>query len=76
MERIGLFGSFVRGQQRPESDIDLLVKFEPGKKTFDFFMELSFFLDDLLQHRVELVTTESLSPYIDPHILKEVEYAA
>ena len=41
VERIGLFGSFVRGQQRPESDIDLLVKFEPGKKTFDFFMELS-----------------------------------
>jgi uncharacterized protein len=76
VRRIGLFGSFVRGEQHPESDIDLLVEFEPGKKTFDAFMELSFFLDDLLLHRVELVTIESLSPYIGPHILKEVEYAA
>ncbi len=40
------------------------------------FMEASLFLEDLLQHRVELVTIESLSPYIGPHILKEVEYAA
>ena len=76
VRRIGLFGSFVRGQQRPESDIDLLVEFEPDKKTFDAFMELSFFLEDLLLHRVELVTLESLSPYIGPHILREVEYAA
>ena len=76
VKQIGLFGSFVRGEQHPESDIDLLVEFEPGKKTFDAFMELSFFLDDLLLHRVELVTIESLSPYIGPHILKEVEYAA
>lgn len=76
VRRIGLFGSYVRGEERPESDIDLLVEFEPNKKTFDAFMELSFFLDNLLVHRVELVTIESLSPYIGPHILKEVEYAA
>ncbi|WP_373499283.1 nucleotidyltransferase family protein [Desulfococcus sp.] len=76
VRRIGLFGSFVRGEQRPDSDIDLLVEFEPGQKTFDVFMELSFFLEEVLKHRVELVTVESLSPYIGPHILKEVEYAA
>lgn len=76
VRRIGLFGSFVRGEQKPESDIDLLVEFDPEKKTFDAFMELSFFLDDLLLHRVELVTIESLSPHIGPHILDEVEYAA
>jgi predicted nucleotidyltransferase len=76
IKRIGLFGSFVRGDQRPESDIDLLVEFESGRKTFDTFMELSFFLEDVLKHRVELVTVESLSPYIGPYILKEVEYAA
>jgi uncharacterized protein len=75
VRRIGLFGSFVRGEQREESDIDLLVEFDPGKKTFDAFMNLSFFLEELLSHRVELVTIESLSPYIGPHILKEVEYA-
>lgn len=76
VRRIGLFGSFARGDQRPDSDIDLLVEFEPGRKTFDTFMELSFFLEEVLQHRIELVTAESLSPYIGPHILREVEYAS
>jgi len=76
VRRIGLFGSFVRGEQRPDSDIDLLVEFEPGRKTFDAFMELCFFLEEILQHRIELVTLESLSPYIGPHILEEVEYAS
>lgn len=75
VKRIGLFGSFVRGEPRPDSDIDLLVEFEAGKKTFDGFIELCFFLEEVLQHKVELVTVESLSPYIGPHILKEVEYA-
>jgi len=41
VKRIGLFGSFVRGEQRTDSDIDLLVEFEPTRKTFDTFMELS-----------------------------------
>jgi predicted nucleotidyltransferase len=76
VRRIGLFGSFVRGEQRPDSDIDLLVEFEPGRKTFDTFMELSFFLEEVLQHRIELVTLESLGPYLGPHILKGVEYVA
>jgi uncharacterized protein len=76
VRKIGLFGSFVSGKQQPDSDIDLLVEFEPGQKTFDTFMELSFFLEEVLDHRIELVTLESLSPYLGPHILKEVEYAA
>jgi uncharacterized protein len=75
VKRLGLFGSYVRGEQRPDSDVDLLVEFVPGRKTFDNFMELSFLLEDLLQRRVELVTVESLSPYLGPHILREVEYA-
>ncbi len=73
---IGLFGSFVRGDQNPESDIDLLVKFIPSKHTFDNFMDLSFLLEYLLGHKVEIITPEALSPYIDPHILKEVERVA
>ncbi|MBM4274966.1 MAG: nucleotidyltransferase family protein [Deltaproteobacteria bacterium] len=76
VRKIGLFGSFVRGEQHPDSDIDLLVEFEAGQKTFDAFMELSFLLEEVFQRRIELVTVESLSPYIGPHILKEVEYAA
>ncbi len=76
IKRIGLFGSFVRGEQRSDSDIDLIVEFEPNQKTFDNYMKLSFFLEDILQHKIDIVTVESLSPYIGPHILKEVEYAA
>jgi predicted nucleotidyltransferase len=76
ISRIGLFGSFVRGEQHPDSDIDLLVEFELGKKTFDAFMELSFFLEDIFQRKVEVITAESLSPHLGPYILKEVEYVA
>jgi hypothetical protein len=76
VRRLGLFGSFVRGEQAANSDIDLLVEFEPGRKTFDAFMGISLFLEQILQRRVELVTVESLSPYLGPHILKEVEYAS
>jgi len=74
VKKIGLFGSFVREEHGAESDVDLLVEFEQGKKTFDNFMRLSFFLEDLFKRRVELVTLESLSPYIGPYIMNEVEY--
>ena len=76
VSRLGLFGSFVRGQACAESDVDVLVEFRPGAKTFDNFIRLSFLLEDLLNRRVELVTPEGLSPYIGPHVLKEVEYVA
>jgi predicted nucleotidyltransferase len=74
VKRLGLFGSFARREQGAASDVDLLVEFEQGEKTFDNFIQLSFLLEDLLERRVELVTPESLSPYIGPHILREVEY--
>jgi len=74
VQRWGLFGSFVRGEQNDESDVDLLIEFRPGKKTFDSFMELSFLLEEILGRKVDLITPESLSPYIGPKILSEVEY--
>ena len=76
VKRLGLFGSFVRGEQTPESDIDLLVQFEPDKKNFDNFIHLNGLLEDLLRRRVEIITTEALSPYLGPRILSEVEYAS
>ena len=76
VRRLGLFGSFVRGEQRVGSDIDFLVEFEPDQKTFDHFMNLAVLLEDMLHRRIELVTTDALSPYIGPHIMREVEYAA
>jgi len=74
VERLGLFGSFVRGEQDAESDVDFLVTFKPGQKTFDNFSQLASFLEDLVGRPVEIVTVDALSPYIGPHILKEVEY--
>jgi hypothetical protein len=63
-------------EQQVGSDVDILVEFDPQRKSFDNFMDLAFYLDDLLGRKVDLVTTESLSPYIGPHILHEVEYAS
>jgi predicted nucleotidyltransferase len=71
---IGLFGSFVRGESGAQSDVDILVEFDAAKKTFDNFIDTCFLLEDLLGRRVELVTGESISPYIRPYVLKEVEY--
>ena len=73
VRRIALFGSVVRGQARPDSDVDLLVEFDPAKKTLRSFMSLAFLVEELLQRRVEIVTTEALSPFIGPHILREAE---
>lgn len=75
VRRCGVFGSFVRNEAKAQSDIDILVEFAPAQKTFDNFMHLAFFLEDLFGRRADLLTTESLSPYIEPHILREVEYA-
>lgn len=75
VKQIGLFGSFTRDEARPNSDIDLLVDIRKEKKTFKNFMALSYFLEDIFGRKVELVTKQSLSPYIGPHILKTVEYA-
>lgn len=71
VRRLALFGSVARGEAGPQSDIDLLVQFEPQKKTYDNFLRVSELLEKLLGCRVELVTTEALSPFIGPHILAE-----
>ena len=74
VRRLGLFGSRVRNTPYPDGDIDLLVEFAPGRKNFDNFMRVCDLLENSLPYPVDVVTVESLSPYIKPHILKEVEY--
>jgi len=74
VKTIGLFGSFARGEASPESDIDILVEFDSGKRTYDNFIDTCFLLEELLGRKVELVTKEALSPYVKPYVLKEVEY--
>lgn len=72
--RLGIFGSVAKDEAHEKSDIDLLVEFKKGKKTFLNFSELSFFLEELFERKVDLLTKESLSPYIGPEILKTLDY--
>jgi predicted nucleotidyltransferase len=73
VERLALFGSVLRGEARPDSDVDLLVGFAPGEKTFDHFLALCELLESRLDRRVELVTMEALSPFLGPRILAEAQ---
>lgn len=74
VKRIGLFGSHARDEERADSDIDLIVEFDEGRKNYDNFIELCFFLEDLLGRKVDLLTPESMSPYMRPFIEKDVKY--
>ncbi len=73
LKEIGVFGSYVRGAQREESDLDILIEFaEPVG--FVKFMRLENRLSELLGVRVEMVTRKALKPFIGKQILKEVLY--
>lgn len=74
--QIGLFGSFVRNEQRADSDIDLLIEYEVGQASFKNLMNLAFFFEDSFHRKVELVTPSSLSTRLQQYIAKEVEYVA
>jgi hypothetical protein len=76
IHRIGLFGSFLRNEQNENSDVDLLVEFEPGRKTFDNYMDLKFQLEQLLRRPVDLVIPEAVKPRLQQQILGSVRYAA
>jgi predicted nucleotidyltransferase len=58
--RIGIFGSFVRGEERSDSDVDVLVEFKEGQETFNNYMDLKFYLEDLFQRNVDLVIRDSI----------------
>ncbi len=76
VKSLGIFGSFRKGKIHESSDVDLFVDFDPSKKNFDNFMDLSFFLEALVGRKVEIVTNQSLSKFIGPHILNEVQYVS
>jgi predicted nucleotidyltransferase len=73
--RIGIFGSFAREKERADSDLDVLVVFEEGQKTFDNYMDLKFYLEDLFGREVDLVTEKALKPQLKDIIMKDVVYA-
>jgi len=74
VKRLGLFGSFSRGEARPDSDVDVLVGFRPEAKTYDNLFEVGEALEEVFHRKIDLVTEEGLSPYVGPTILREVKY--
>lgn len=79
IKELSLFGSAVRGEMRPESDLDVMVEFEPGVRTgLIKFESLVEELESLAGRRVDLVTKRGLKPWVRPQVLKDarVIYAA
>jgi uncharacterized protein len=72
VKELGIFGSVARGEQTEKSDVDVLVELE--KKTFDSYMNLLFFLEDLFESKVDLVMKTSIKPVIRDNILSETIY--
>jgi len=70
---IGIFGSFIRNEQRSDSDLDVLVEFEEPIGLFKF-MDLEDYLKNLLNVNIDLVSKKALKPNIGKHILEEVIY--
>lgn len=75
VSRLALFGSVARGEEKPDSDLDVLVAFE-GPTTFDRYFDLKFWLEDLLGRHVDLVTEKALRPEIAPEVNREAFHVA
>jgi predicted nucleotidyltransferase len=73
VKRLGIFGSYVRGEQSEGSDLDILVEFERAPSFFEF-VRLENYLSELLNLKVDLVMKSALKPTIGRQILREVEY--
>ena len=73
VRRLGVFGSAARGTAGPESDLDFLVEFE--QKSFDAYMELKAYLEDLFGSRIDLVLADSIKPRLKEKLLQETVYA-
>lgn len=74
VKELGVFGSFITGNQRANSDIDILVLFEKGHKDFFNYMRLKYCMEDILGRKVDLVMKEAIKPRLKDKVLNEVEY--
>ncbi|MFD1412466.1 nucleotidyltransferase family protein [Oceanobacillus jeddahense] len=75
VERIGLFGSYSRGDFKESSDIDVIVEFNDMDLSFDNYMDLKFQLEDLFQKPVDLVILDDIKPALKNSILRGTIYA-
>ncbi len=72
--RLGLFGSFVRGDQTELSDIDFVVEFEPGKKKLHSFLDIADYLEALMGRKTDVLTWEGMADFVRKHVSNEIEY--
>jgi len=68
---LALFGSVARGEERPDSDVDILVQFD-GPTKFDWYMDLKEFLETLLSRKIDLITETGLKPIARSYIEKDL----
>ncbi len=73
VRKIGIFGSYARGDNTRRSDLDILIEFEPGYETYKNFIQLADYLEETVGRKVDLLTESSLSPllrsYIEPEVI-------
>jgi predicted nucleotidyltransferase len=74
LSRIGLFGSVSRRQYKNGSDIDFLLEYQPGRKTFDNFIKVVDYLEASFGGEIDVVTKESVSSFIYNEIQKDINY--
>ena len=72
--QLGLFGSFVRGEQTEESDVDFVVEFEPGKKKLHSFLDIADYLEALLGRKTDVLIWEGMADFVRKHVTDEIEY--
>jgi hypothetical protein len=75
VKSLSIFGSVARGEERPDSDVDILVEFQ-GRATFDRFMDTKFYLEELLGCKVDLVTPQAIKPRMKPYIMQDLVHIA
>src|ERR1700690_4248306 len=74
IKRIGIFGSVARNEERPDSDIDLLLDFEPGEKTYRNFYNSSSFLESLFSRPIDVTTPQAINSRLNKYIDKDITY--
>ncbi|HWQ65354.1 MAG TPA: nucleotidyltransferase family protein [Methanospirillum sp.] len=72
VKKIGIFGSFARGDQTSKSDVDILVELKTEYKTLKNFVALADYLESLFNRKVDLITVEGIDPYIRSRVEAEV----
>ena len=75
VKSVSIFGSVARGEDRADSDVDILVEFN-GRATFDRYMDTKFYLEELLGRKVDLVTPKAIKPRMKPYIMQDLIHVA